>query len=74
MFAGPSFQCGQTDIVGAERRAVKLSPRRRAALKVQGRYIGLTRTLDPKQKARVKALRAEKGFPAAIALAKKLKR
>ena len=54
------------------RRSLKLSPRRRAALKLQGAYMGFMRQLGPRQKARVKALRAAKGFPAAIALAKTL--
>jgi hypothetical protein len=54
------------------RRSLKLSPRRRAALKLQGAYMGFMRQLGPRQKARVKALKAAKGFPAAIALAKRL--
>jgi hypothetical protein len=54
------------------RRSLKLSPRRKAALKLQGAYMGYMRQLGPRQKARVKALKAAKGFPAAIALAKKL--
>ena len=52
----------------------KLSPRRRAALKLQGRYIGYIRLLKPRQKAQVRALRESKGVGAAIALAKKLSR
>jgi hypothetical protein len=49
-----------------------LSPQRRAALKLHGRYLGHTRLLKPRQKAEVKALRATKGIHAAIALAVKL--
>ncbi len=56
------------------RRAPKLnlSPARLAALKLQGQYMGYVRRLKPRQKAEVKALRASKGFPAAIRLAKRL--
>ncbi len=61
---------------GGERggRKLKLSPKRRAALKVQGAYIGHMRNLKAGHKARVKALRASKGMLAAIALAKRLAR
>ena len=54
------------------RRRLRLSPRRRAALKLQGQYMGHLRTLKPGQKARVKALRVRKGIRPAIALARKL--
>ncbi len=50
----------------------KLSPRRRAALKLQGRYMGRIRPLKPRQKAQVKAVRARNGIHAAIALAERL--
>jgi DNA-binding transcriptional regulator YiaG len=55
-----------------ERRSLKLSPKRRAALKLQGQYMGHLRNLNPKDKAQVKALKADKGFLPAIKLAKKL--
>jgi hypothetical protein len=51
-----------------------LSPRRRAALKLQGQYIGHIRLLKPRQKAQVRAARASKGVASAIALAKRLSR
>jgi hypothetical protein len=54
------------------RRVVRLSPARRAALKLQGQYMGHLRNLKPRQKASVKALRESKGIRPAIALAKKL--
>ncbi len=58
---------------GAGRRAkLRLSPGRRAALKLQGQYMGYIRSLRPREKTRVKALRAAKGVRPAIALAKKL--
>jgi DNA-binding transcriptional regulator YiaG len=56
--------------VGSARRAP--SAARRAALKLQGRYMGYVRGLAPQKKAQVKALREAKGLHAAIALAKKL--
>ena len=56
------------------KRTLTLSPKRRAALKLQGQYMGYLRNLGPQQKARVKALKATKGYPAAIRLAKTLGR
>jgi hypothetical protein len=55
-----------------EKRVLKLSPQRRAALKLQGQYMGYLRSLKPRQKATVKALKASKGYPAAIRMAMKL--
>jgi DNA-binding transcriptional regulator YiaG len=57
---------------GSRRRPIKLTAKRRAALELQGRYMGALRALEPKQKAQVKAVKASKGYPAAIALAKSL--
>ena len=65
--AGPTTQHGQ-----ARTRKLKLSPARRAALKLQGQYMGYMRGLKPRQKARVKALAASKNIRAAIALARRL--
>ena len=53
-------------------RKLRLSAARRTALTLQGRYMGHLRTLRPRAKARVKALRATKGIHPAIALAKRL--
>jgi hypothetical protein len=58
----------------APARKLKLSPARRAALKLQGQYMGYMRGLKPRQKARVKALAAAKGVGAAVALARQLAR
>lgn len=55
-----------------KRRSLNLSQSRRAALKLQGAYMGFMRQLGPRQKTRVKAQRTDKGLPAAIALAKRL--
>lgn len=54
------------------RRNRQISPARRAALKLQGQYMGHMRYLKPTQKARVKKIRTTKGIRAAIAAAKKL--
>ena len=53
-------------------RKLRLSPALRSALRLQGQYMGHLRTLKPRQKAQVKALRATKGVRPAISLAKKL--
>ena len=54
------------------RRKARLSPERRAALKLQGRYMGYMRQLGARNKARVKVLKARRGFRLAIALARRL--
>jgi hypothetical protein len=48
------------------RRKMNLSPKQRAALKLQGKYMGTMRGLKPGQRAAVKRIRAEKGIHAAI--------
>jgi hypothetical protein len=53
-------------------RKLRLSAERRAALRLQGQYMGHLRSLKPRQKARVKALRAAKGIRPAIAFARRL--
>ena len=58
---------------GRPSRKLRLSPARRASLKLQGQYMGYLRNLKPRQKARVKALRASSGVRAALRLAKALK-
>ncbi len=57
---------------GLRGRKLKLSSARRAALKLQGQYMGYLRNLAPKKKARVKASRTTHGIRPAIALAKRL--
>ena len=56
------------------KRKLKLTPDRRAALKLQGAYMGYLRNLPAKAKARVKKVRAEKGIRAAIGTARRLGR
>ncbi len=67
-------QAGPARFEPAARRQpkLKLSAARRAALKLQGQYMGYIRSLKPRQKARVRSLRESKGIEAAIVLAKKL--
>jgi hypothetical protein len=67
-------QAGPARAEPAARRPpkLKLSAARRAALKLQGQYMGYIRSLKPRQKARVRALRESKGVEAAIVLARKL--
>jgi len=54
------------------RRRLRLSPARRAALKVQGQYMGYLRGLNPRQKAQVKKLRTTGGVKEAIRMAREL--
>jgi hypothetical protein len=56
----------------ASAASLRLSAARRTALKLQGQYMGHLRSLKPRQKARVKALRATKGVRPAIAFARRL--
>jgi hypothetical protein len=53
-------------------RTLRISPKRRAQLKLQGAYMGYMRQLGPRQKARVKAVKETRGFEAAIRLGRKL--
>lgn len=55
-------------------RKLKLTPKRLAALKLQGAYIGHMRHLKPRQKAEVKAIKEKRGMEAAVGLAKRLSR
>jgi hypothetical protein len=59
---------------GRRGRKLRLSPARRASLKLQGQYMGYLRGLSVRQKGQVKALRTSKGVRPAIALARKLAR
>ncbi|HZC81236.1 MAG TPA: hypothetical protein VE222_05870 [Nitrospiraceae bacterium] len=54
------------------RRRRALSPARRQALRLQGRYIGTIRMLPAAKKAKVKRVRDTKGVRAAIAYARRL--
>jgi hypothetical protein len=54
------------------KRQITITPKRRAALKLQGQYMGLMRGLKPAQKAKVKRIKAARGVRPAIAEAKRL--
>jgi hypothetical protein len=54
------------------RRAKPISAKRRMAMKRQGQYLAAVKPLKPKDRAKVKAIRSEKGFAAAIAEARRL--
>jgi hypothetical protein len=56
--------------VGRHRRP--LTAKDRARLKLQGQYLGLMRHLPKTHHSRVKELRAKRGYPAAIKLARRL--
>ena len=51
-----------------------VSAKRRAAMRVQGRYMGAIRPLSAAQRAQIKKLRVAKGAEAAIAAARRLRR
>jgi hypothetical protein len=60
---------------GAPSRARgSISPKRRAAMRDQGRYMGAISRLSAVKRAQVKKVRAAKGIEAAIRLAQKLVR
>jgi len=59
---------------GAPRRRRALTAKDRARLKLQGEYLGLMRHLPKSHHGRVKALRAKRGYPPAIKLARRLMR
>ena len=56
---------------GPQRRRA-LTAKDRARLKLQGEYLGLMRHLPKSHHGRVKALRAKRGYPPAIKLARRL--
>jgi hypothetical protein len=53
-------------------RRRRLTKKDHARLKLQGEYLGLMRHLPKSQHARVKSLRAKRGYPPAIKLARRL--
>ena len=60
------------EINGRSPRKRRLSPKARASLVLQGRYMGFMRQLKPRQKAQVRKIRETKGVRAAIARARRL--
>ncbi|MGH9866635.1 MAG: hypothetical protein ACREAA_00515 [Candidatus Polarisedimenticolia bacterium] len=59
-------------LVRTARRKPRLTARRRAALKLQGKYMGMMRGMRPAGRARIKKIRAMRGIEAAIAAAERL--
>jgi hypothetical protein len=70
----PALAAASKSGVAPMPRKLRITPARRAALKLQGQYMGYMRNLKPTQKARVKKIREAKGIRSAIAAAKKLSR
>jgi hypothetical protein len=64
----------QANAADRPRRKVRLSPKARVSLVLQGRYMGHLRHLKPRQKAQIRKIREAKGVRAAIATAKVLAR
>ena len=54
------------------RRKLTITPKRSAQRKLHGSYIGHLRHLKPAQKLRVKAVKAKRGYEAAIKLARRI--
>ena len=69
-------QAAQRGAAAAGKRAPKqrraLTAKDHARLKLQGEYLGLMRHLAKSHHARVKSLRAKRGYPPAIKLARRL--
>jgi len=65
-------QTADAPITESGRRKPRLTAKQRAALKLQGRYMGTMRGLKPAQRAKVKKVRAAKGIRAAIAEARRM--
>lgn len=59
---------------GFGRKRLNLTPKQRAALKLQGRYMGFIRQLTPKEKAEVRRIRERRGVLAAVQKAEQLAR
>jgi len=57
---------------GGGRKKPTLSTKQRAALKLQGKYMGTMRGLPASKRAKVKKVRAEKGIRAAIQAAERM--
>jgi hypothetical protein len=59
-------------VLGKPRRQLRITPKRRAQLKLQGVYMTYVRQLGPRQKARVRTVKDKRGFEAAIGVAKRM--
>ena len=54
------------------RHTLRITPARRAQLKLQGAYMGFMRQLPARNKAQVKAIKERRGFEAAIRVGRRL--
>jgi hypothetical protein len=63
---------GSREPSNVRRRSFRISPKRRAALVLQGRYMGFMRQLKPRQKALVRRVKERQGVRIAIAKARGL--
>lgn len=71
--AAQAAQRGAAAVSGrAPKRRRMLTAKDHARLKLQGEYLGLMRHLPKTHHTRVKALRAKRGYPPAIKLARRL--
>src|SRR2546426_1169518 len=69
---GPAGNGRANGKAGRPARKSRLSPKRRAQLKLQGQYIGYIRQLKPRQKKELKRLFKKNGMEAAIRQARRL--
>lgn len=69
-----SASAGRPPRRGRRRARRKLSPRVRSLRRLQGKYMGFVRRLNPAEKARVRAVRKKNGMRPAIRLAASLSR
>src|SRR5438874_536512 len=53
-------------------RPKRVSAKRRKAMKQQGQYLAAVRPLKPQDRVKIKAIRREKGFAAAVAEARRI--
>ena len=53
-------------------RRLRITPKRRAQLKLQGAYMGFMRQRGPRQQARVRAVKEKRGFEAANSVAESM--
>ena len=70
--AAQAERAAPTSTNGGGRKKPNLSAKQRAALKLQGKYMGTMRGLPAAKRAKVKKVRAEKGIRAAIRAAERM--
>ena len=68
----PALASAGAPMVKRPRKKPIITPARRAALKLQGQYMGTLRGLKPADKAKIKKIRVQKGLRAALAAARRI--